>query len=898
MDWLRKGFGSKSKSTTYDGTNTKDADISRMGDSGEGYDDDKTASPTSTFVSDLPLYKESKPTAEDSPFSEQFNRPEIPASSVPAVDELFDMLRPPIPSPVFTGRVEELEHIDTFFRQNPHGSELTLRGVSGSGKTQLALKFAQVTTFYSNIFYVGAGSTKRKLLNLLDQWKPLQTTAALDPMAQQGCSHSEIASVTSTTMTDSPSRIALVIFDDLDIPGFRHAYAFKRYMLEVFGFERVSVLYLLDVNTFRGYDIDQKTYCIPRSLEIEDAVRALAKSAYLQCGDLHVEAEETARDIVKYFDYYPVAIVQVGAAIRNSGLTLQEYWDVSAEDHQEQIKKIRTSLDYLWRLRHKTLSEASRTLLRLFLLFPVEDQSFFMNILTRARANLANYQPSTLTKADGEQIKDDDEQLLSLFTPNVKGSLSDSLTFKISLSELSGRFTPPSGDRGRGLYLCANGWAKDLISNSEFAGVSAAYLLAASIGSSMEYGAECRDFRSKLDGLTRSLLRSYPDACAHHRLRFSLVDEACGRWSEAIDMKKLAIETYKRELGLHHPETMFATTCLAKTYYQLGRWKDAKKVQSNLLDRQEEELGEAHPETLSTMHDLASTLSHMGRWEDEESLLERVCSSRRQALGETHPGTLSAMYSLASNYSKQGRWQEALELHENVLETRRRTLGEDHADTLSSMHSLATKHWESGQSTKNAEESNIRVLEARKKALGLEHPDTFSSLLALSAVYRKQGQWRLATDMAAEVLDMRKRVLGRDHIDAIQNMQNLASWYSEHGGLSDAINLHAEILESRRAVYGNGSPETLTSIGELVSLYWKQGLWAQAEGLHVELLRERKNTLGDGHPVCLATSLDLATHYLGQCRWREASLIFKEVLSIKRQDAEAEENDQEIRDIV
>ncbi|KAF8607249.1 hypothetical protein BDV93DRAFT_542232 [Ceratobasidium sp. AG-I] len=885
------------------GIGVEESTVFWMDDLGHGVEEVEAAMPTLAASSTLPASRESKAVDRGSPIPDYATTPNAPAHNTMVPENpIFNKLSLPALSPLFTGRANELEYLNEFFHQNNDG-ELILLGGAGSGKTQLALKFAQMTTLYrwvefvicvapaciahvllkSNIFYAGAGFVKHTLPELLDQKNLLQVKAALDLMDEQRRSRSEIAAIAPAALTDSPPRVGLVIFDDPAMDSFSYVHFFKGYMAQALGFERFSMLYLLNSSSFPADNFNRKTYYISRSLEVEDAASLLIKSAHLKHDTLLREREETARDIAKCFGCYPAAIVQVGAAIRDSGLTLQMYWSMSDEYPEKQLTKMKrdASLGRLWQHRSGILSEAAYTLLQLLVFLPVNDQPLLIKILTRARANLTNYQPLTLTGPDVERIKNDNERLLALFTTTVGGSIHYSSTFTRAMSEIQKCFTPHSKVPGEGVYASAYAWAKDFISHPGFAGASAAYLLAASVGPVTEREDKCRAFRSNLDSLTR----------------FSLIDEACGHWKKAIALKKSVVEKYKQDLGPCHTETVFATADLAKTYCKIGCWRDAKKVQSTLLGHQEEELGETHPDTLSVMHDLASTLSRMGRWEDAENLLERVCDGRKQTLGEIHPDTLSAMHSLASSYSEQGRWQEALELHENVLETRRRVLGDNHADTLSSMHSLATKHWESGQSTKDAEESNIRVLEARKKVLGLEHPDTFSSLIALSMVYHRQGQWRVATDLATDVLEMQKRTLGRDHIDTIQNMQNLASWYSEHGRLSNATSLYVEILESRRAAYGNNGPETLTTMGELVSIYWKQGLCVQAEGLHRELLSEIKDTLGDDHPTCLATSLDLATHYLGQCRWREASLIFKEVLSVKRQEQEPDEEDREIIDI-
>lgn len=70
----------------------------------------------------------------------------IPKSTVIA-SSLLETFRPPKPSPLFTGRVKELEYMNNFFRENAEG-ELIMRGVARSGKTQLALKFAQMIALH------------------------------------------------------------------------------------------------------------------------------------------------------------------------------------------------------------------------------------------------------------------------------------------------------------------------------------------------------------------------------------------------------------------------------------------------------------------------------------------------------------------------------------------------------------------------------------------------------------------------------------------------------------------------------------------------------------------------------------------------------------------------------
>ena len=58
------------------------------------------------------------------------------------------MKRKPVSSPLFTGRQNVLEHLESYFSARGTGChqrrEFLLYGVGGAGKTQLALKFAEI----------------------------------------------------------------------------------------------------------------------------------------------------------------------------------------------------------------------------------------------------------------------------------------------------------------------------------------------------------------------------------------------------------------------------------------------------------------------------------------------------------------------------------------------------------------------------------------------------------------------------------------------------------------------------------------------------------------------------------------------------------------------------------
>ncbi|KAJ4267323.1 hypothetical protein NW762_003427 [Fusarium torreyae] len=249
-----------------------------------------------------------------------------------------------------------------------------------------------------------------------------------------------------------------------------------------------------------------------------------------------------------------------------------------------------------------------------------------------------------------------------------------------------------------------------------------------------------------------------------------------------------------------------------------GRYVEAEQLQREAVNIRRELLGEEHKETLIVTSDLASTLSHQGRFDEAEELEVHVLDIIKPILGEEHGQTLSAMNNLAFTLSEQDRVEEAGELWGQVLEIRKRVLGEEHLDTIRTMDNLATT-----LEGKEEEELQRRVVEARTKALGEEHPDTLSSMGNLAMTLYGQGELLEAEELQVKVLEISKRVLSEEHPDTLISMTNLGRTWTLLGKLSadtrhfypdvdmfgDANKLLQDCLRLRTQLLGSNHPDTL-----------------------------------------------------------------------------------------
>ncbi|KAJ7938603.1 hypothetical protein B0H13DRAFT_2226304 [Mycena leptocephala] len=236
-----------------------------------------------------------------------------------------------------------------------------------------------------------------------------------------------------------------------------------------------------------------------------------------------------------------------------------------------------------------------------------------------------------------------------------------------------------------------------------------------------------------IDSLRRGQTQVTPDFNAQYASTY-FYSRKIGK---AAELEALVLEKRRATFGEDHPATLSAMESLAVMYNKLGQWNKAEELkvvaeelEVVVLEKRRETLGEDHPDTLSAMGNLAMIYYQMGRWNKVEELEGVVLEKRRETLGEDHPDTWAAMESLAVAYYRMGQWNKAEELLVVVLEKRRETLGEDHPDTLTAKGNLAVTYNKLGLWNK-AEELEV-----------VDHPDTLRAKENLAKTYHKMGPWK------------------------------------------------------------------------------------------------------------------------------------------------------------
>ena len=256
---------------------------------------------------------------------------------------------------------------------------------------------------------------------------------------------------------------------------------------------------------------------------------------------------------------------------------------------------------------------------------------------------------------------------------------------------------------------------------------------------------------------------------------------------------------------------------LALAYAENCRRQEVVQLMEGILKARIEMLGQSHSETLRAMDSLARAYSAIASYSQALQQTEKVVEFRQIKLGENDPETLSSKYSLAVRYADMGQPKKALRMLKVILQKQEVTLGGNHSDVLRSKHSLAGIYGEMGWYDEAYQLAEI-VSETRKRMLGENHPETLNSMHNLAIWMGKKGQKEEAFALIKKVAQRRKVFLSKEHPDTLRSMYSMSLYYADIGQTEDALQVMESVVETRKRVLGEDHPDTKRAYNAMVVL--------------------------------------------------------------------------------
>ncbi|KAG8816394.1 hypothetical protein FRC19_000397 [Serendipita sp. 401] len=652
----------------------------------------------------------------------------------------------------------------------------------------------------------------------------------------------------------------------------------------------------------------------------KEAVQAVLKSSRLPSNDA---SDRIVTIISQKLGYLPVALIQAGSYIAEVGCTPEEYLEL-LEEHLSELMDI-PAVDLQQRGAYATFDIAYKKLPQ-----PIQNFLHILSFLHYANFPMASIATAVKTNFRYDRhsyVKREPlfeqaiEVLRSTFTSSGSWNALALNKMIVTMRKFSlATFTEGFNTRLLRIHLLCHSWAnfripdekKSLFTEAAIrlvvCGTQEAsleqYLIShvealfpgGSLGSNTcinDYAACGEIFQTQgMLGISTKIWRTtYDTVCERTGVNSSLSRLVAGYLAKAFlrqgdydnaeQIQKQLVESFRRELGEDHMETVTAMGELANTYQYQGREIEAVEIAERVLRRRQESK-EASDAKILTQNNLAHMYFSQGRYLEAEKLQVEALKYSTEVSGPFHRYTLSMKDNLAKTYYAQDRLAEAEKLQLEVVETSKKHLGPTDPDTIVSMSNLATTYAEQGR-YKEAEELRVLVFEGLKEKLGATHPRTLSSMDNLASIYRQLNRISDARRLQEEVVALYTGTLGPTHPDTLIAMNNLACSCFEMKEYETAEELQSWAVVASRETVGFTHPNTVTSMGHLATTYRLQDRFEEAETLDKLMVEAYKTSLGDTHPQTLGAMFNLAVTYRGLNKLKEAEEVLVHVLKYRKQ---------------
>ncbi|MDQ6660021.1 MAG: tetratricopeptide repeat protein [Chloroflexota bacterium] len=251
-----------------------------------------------------------------------------------------------------------------------------------------------------------------------------------------------------------------------------------------------------------------------------------------------------------------------------------------------------------------------------------------------------------------------------------------------------------------------------------------------------------------------------------------------GFYSQSQSLHEQALAIREQVLGSDHPAVAESLNALALLSRLQGDYEQAEGFHRQALVIREKVLGPDHPATGLSLNNLGVLCRTQEKYEQAEPLLQRALRIREQSLGSEHPDTLITFTNLAKLYLEQRKYEQAEQLLQQALATSERVVESGHPLIAQNLNLLARLSYEQGNHER-AETLWKQALAIIEKALGPDHPSTAERLHDLAELYFAQGRYTQAQSLCQRALSICEKTLGFEYPDTIAVRKQLTNILSK-----------------------------------------------------------------------------------------------------------------------
>ncbi|MFI2074429.1 FxSxx-COOH system tetratricopeptide repeat protein [Streptomyces triculaminicus] len=332
---------------------------------------------------------------------------------------------------------------------------------------------------------------------------------------------------------------------------------------------------------------------------------------------------------------------------------------------------------------------------------------------------------------------------------------------------------------------------------------------------------------------------------------------AYGGFRAAYELDRELLDRLRAAPATDPTHLMTATSCLAADQRYLGQFSEALQAQREVLETALELLGPDDYLTLLAQHNLGAGLRLLGRYAEAYEVDLETLRKRESLLRARHATTLVSGIACARDLRLMGRYRDALARQELGMRLHVQVLGPQHPQTLRARHNLVLCERRAG-ALQDVGGVMASLLDQTEQVHGRRHYATICLVVDYGNYAREHGDLGQARDLIAEGENSLRELLGPAHPISTGMLSNTGLVLQAAGERAEALTMFEAALAGLTATLGPDHPWVLGCALNAAAGRNFTGRLDSAQELSRDTLRRARHALGEDHPFTLSCEVALA----------------------------------------
>lgn len=359
---------------------------------------------------------------------------------------------------------------------------------------------------------------------------------------------------------------------------------------------------------------------------------------------------------------------------------------------------------------------------------------------------------------------------------------------------------------------------------------------------------------------------------------------AVGEYDRAEALGREAVNHLRAERGPQDLDHVRAASGLGGDLRGLARHDEALELTQWVLDAYRELLGDQDSRTLDAKNNLGVSLRLLGRYQETLEIDRETMEARRQLLGPRHPRSLNSEIAYATDLRLLGRYGDAQSIQAKNVRENRLVMGHDNPQTLRAEYNLALCRYRMGERGRGDRQDQpgpmlSSVLERGERVLGETHPWTLIFATAQSCYAREYGDIDQARELSEAVVAGYEMMLPEGHPYIAGSRANQALILRNVGERQHGHLLAEQALAEMTGAVGDNHPWTLGCALNASALRNLVGDNESATELSRDTATRAAQSLGRTHPLTLSARIAYAADLRGLRDRPHAEKVEQEALT-------------------